>query len=72
MAGFTIHQAKTQLSRLIQRVRKGERIIIKNRNAPVAELRATTGGKKRLGRYEGQVRMSDDFDAPLADFESDS
>ena len=66
----TIHQAKTHLSRLIQAALRGEEIVIANRDKPVARLvpiRASAD-KRRLGTARGQVRMSDDFDAPLEDF----
>lgn len=37
---FGIHEAKTKFSKLIQRVRKGHRIIITDRGVPVATLNA--------------------------------
>ena len=38
METVNIHQAKTNLSRLLSRVEHGEEIIISNRGVPVAKL----------------------------------
>lgn len=63
----SIHEAKTHLSRLLQRVLAGEEIIIAKSGQPIAKL--TPIGKpvqdRRPGRYLGQFRIADDFDAPL-------
>jgi prevent-host-death family protein len=67
MPAYSVHQAKSQLSKLIQRVARGEKVIIRNRNQPVAELKAVSTPERRLGRYTGQVKMAADFDAPLDD-----
>lgn len=62
-----IHQAKTHLSRLLQRVANGEEIIIARAGEPIARLvriqpeRAT----RPLGMDEGSVKIAEDFDAPL-------
>ncbi|MFZ0523745.1 MAG: type II toxin-antitoxin system Phd/YefM family antitoxin [Candidatus Acidiferrales bacterium] len=62
-----IHQAKTHLSRLLQRVANGEEIIIARAGEPIARLvriqpeRAT----RPLGMDEGAIKMAEDFDAPL-------
>ena len=59
-----IHEVKTDLSRYLKKLKKGERLLICNRNEPVAELRLidTTKRKRRFGSFKGQVRMSTDFD----------
>ena len=59
-----IHQVKTDLSRYLKRLKKGERLLICNRNEPVAELRLIdkTKRRRRFGTFKGQVRMSSDFD----------
>jgi prevent-host-death family protein len=63
-----VHQAKTQLSRLLRAVASGEEIIIANRGVPVARLSpaAKEGPKRKLGDMAGQIWISDDFDAPLS------
>jgi len=64
-----IHEAKTQFSRLVQRVLAGEEIIIANRGVPVARLSPVHGQrpKRNLGFYGDSIKIPDDFDAPLPD-----
>ena len=40
MISINIHEAKTQLSKYLAKLRPGERILICKRNVPIAELRA--------------------------------
>lgn len=62
-----IHQAKTHLSRLLQRVAAGEEVTIARAGIPVARLVAAEPRKKvrPLGFARGQVWVAEDFDAPL-------
>jgi prevent-host-death family protein len=62
-----IHQAKTHLSRLLQRVAGGEEITIARAGKPIARLVAVESQAKvrPLGMDRGKVWVSDDFDAPL-------
>ena len=62
-----VHEAKTQLSRLLKRVTDGEEIIISRAGVPVAKLIAVAplSGQRPLGSMEGQIYVADDFDAPL-------
>lgn len=62
-----VHEAKTQLSRLLQRVSTGEEIVIANRGVPVAKLVPVARAKSRreLGIDRGRLKVADDFDAPL-------
>lgn len=63
-----VQEAKTHLSRLLQRVEAGERVVITRRGTPVAVLAAApTEGPIELGWLRGQIKIDDDFDAPLAD-----
>lgn len=67
MKSVNTHEAKTQFSRLLRRVAAGEEITIANRGVPVARLVPVRSDKPRrkLGELEGQIWISDDFDAPL-------
>ncbi len=69
METINIHQAKTQLSRLIERVNAGEEIVIAKAGRPVARLvPATSAGPPRTpGLMKSRIRVSKDFDAPLTD-----
>ena len=64
-----VHEAKTHLSRLLERTAAGEQIVIAKAGRPVARLVpiATASGDRELGRDRGLVWMADDFDAPLPD-----
>jgi len=68
METINIHQAKTNLSRLLSRVELGEEIVIANRGVPVAKLvpfRGTSDRKSSLGKDRGLFTVPDDFNAPL-------
>ncbi len=67
MPTINIHQAKTHLSQLLQRVAAGEEITIANRGVPVARLVPLehAGTRRQLGIERDRVRISEDFDAPL-------
>jgi prevent-host-death family protein len=63
---FNIHEAKTQFSRLVERVESGEEIIINRAGTPVARLVPLTEGVRRRGRgtWRGLLTMSSDWDSP--------
>ena len=63
MATFTIHQAKTQLSKLIARAEAGEEIVIARGKEPVAKLTpiATPKRRPRFGALQGQLNIPDSF-----------
>lgn len=62
-----IHEAKTHLSRLLQRVAEGEEVVIARAGEPIARLvRIQSEHTARpLGMYEGSVVVPDDFNDPL-------
>ena len=62
-----IHEAKTHLSRLLQRVAGGEEITIARAGKPVARLISVTVSAtvRPLGMDQGRFRVPDDFNAPL-------
>jgi prevent-host-death family protein len=66
-----IHEAKTQLSRLLKKVEEGEEITIARAGVPVAKLIAVVPEKKKrpLGIARGQIWISPDFDAPDPELE---
>ena len=59
-----IHEAKTQLSKLVERASKGETIIIAKAGKPMVKVTAIDAPKKikRFGFLEGQITVPDDFD----------
>ena len=62
-----VHEAKTHLSRLLEQVAQGEEVVIAKSGRPVARLVAVKGstGRRKPGSAKGQIKMCDDFDAPL-------
>lgn len=71
MHKVNIHEAKTHLSRLIQKALEGEEIVIAKGNRPLVRLEVLpeARGPRRLGSGRGLiVRMDEAFDAPLEDF----
>ena len=63
---FNIHEAKTQLSRIIERVEKGEQIVISRAGVPVAKVVPLPKRANRQGRgsLAGRIELSDDWDSP--------
>jgi prevent-host-death family protein len=50
-----VHAAKTQLSKLIDAVARGERVVITRHGAPAAELVAARKARLRIGGLKGRV-----------------
>ncbi|MCL4264076.1 MAG: type II toxin-antitoxin system Phd/YefM family antitoxin [Anaerolineae bacterium] len=72
MTQVTIHEAKTNLSRLIQQALAGEEIVIARGKQPLVRLVALPEAQtaRRIGNAKGVLLyMADDFDAPLDDFQ---
>ena len=67
MPAVNIHEAKTHLSRLVDRAAAGEVIVIAKSGKPVAKLIAFSGdtNPRVPGSMRGQIHVPDDFDAPL-------
>ncbi len=72
MKTVTIHQAKTNLSRLIERACEGEEVIIARGSQPVARLvaLATKKGNRKPGNWKGKLRVGSEFFEPLPESES--
>jgi prevent-host-death family protein len=63
-ASYNIHEAKTQLSRILERVERGEEVIISRAGTPVAKVVPLTGAVRRRGRgiLRGRLHLSEDWD----------
>lgn len=70
MTQVNIHEAKTHLSKLIEKVINGEEVIIAKGNKPVVKLVLIDGLKpvRKLGTAKNLVEIAADFDEPLEDF----
>lgn len=65
MAMFNTHEAKTHLSRLLDRVAAGEEIVIGRAGKPVAKLIPYTEKKKprKAGAWKGKIWLAPDWDS---------
>ena len=68
---INIHEAKTHLSRLVERVEAGEEITLARAGRPVARLVPYRARQepRRAGLWKGRVSIGPDFDEPLPEFE---
>jgi antitoxin (DNA-binding transcriptional repressor) of toxin-antitoxin stability system len=70
MIRLNIHEAKTNLSKYLDRLAKGEKILLCRRNVPIAEIRPLppkTGDKRPVGLAKGQFEVPESFFDPLPD-----
>lgn len=69
MTMVNIHEAKTHLSRLLERVEAGEEIVIARAGKPVARLTPfeEAAPSRVPGTGRGEIRTGDDFDDDLPD-----
>jgi antitoxin (DNA-binding transcriptional repressor) of toxin-antitoxin stability system len=70
MIKLNVHEAKTHLSRYLDRLLEGESIILCRRNVPIAEIRPLPKerqGKRPIGLAAGKFEISPDFFKPLPD-----
>lgn len=67
MRAINVHAAKTAFSKLLDRVEAGEEIVIARAGKPVARLVPLQRKRKKRvpGLLKGQLRIANDFDAPL-------
>ena len=59
-----MHEAKSQLSALAEKVWRGERVVIAKAGKPYLDLLPHRDNRiqRKPGRFKGQIRMADDFD----------
>jgi prevent-host-death family protein len=69
MGVVNTHEAKTNLSRLLDEVQDGEEVVIARGNKPMARLvpYSAKSTARSPGYLKGKIRVADDFDAPLPD-----
>lgn len=67
-----MHEAKTKLSQLAEKVLSGEKVVIAKSGKPYLDLIPHKPGKKRIpGSYKNQIEISDDFDETPVDIIED-
>ena len=70
MVTVNIHEAKTQLSRLLVRMQEGEEVVIARNGAPIARLEPyKPPGKRQPGAWKGLITVGPEFFEPLPEDE---
>lgn len=66
-----MHDAKSSLSRLVKRAAAGETIYIANHGRPIAMLTRVPSDNSKIpwDSYKDLIEMTDDFDAPMEEFQ---
>jgi antitoxin (DNA-binding transcriptional repressor) of toxin-antitoxin stability system len=73
MAQFTVHEAQSNLSRLLALVERGEEVTIMRDGKPVADLvrHRRKSGLRKLGALAGTISLPEGWDAPMTDEQAD-
>jgi prevent-host-death family protein len=69
MGTVNVHEAKTHLSKLLERVEAGEEVTIARAGKPIARLVPLAPQPRVAGDLAGRGRIAADFDAPMTDEE---
>jgi len=70
MIRLNIHEAKTHLSKYLEKLVAGETIILCKRNIPIAEIRPIRQNRERkrpIGLAKGEFKLTSEFFEPLPD-----
>ena len=71
MQTYNIHEAKTQLSKLVEMAARGDSFVIAKAGKPMVKVTALetpdASQRKRFGFLSGQIKVPDDFDTMGAD-----
>ena len=70
MITVNVHEAKTNLSRLLAKVEAGEEVVIARSGTPVAQIVSVQKqGKREFGSMKGRIKLDDSFFDPLPEEE---
>ena len=73
MMTVSVHEAKTQLSKLLDLLEEGEDIVILRHGRPVAHLvRAQAAAKPQLGSMKGEITWKEGWERAMSDEESEA
>jgi len=67
MAAYNVHEAKSNLSRLLEQVEQGEEVVIARHGTPVAKLVAIPQRERVLGSLKGRLTAESGWDAAISD-----
>jgi len=69
----SVHEAKTQLSKLLDLLEQGEDIVILRHGKPVAHLvRAKSAAKPQFGTMRGEIEWQEGWERPMTPKEADA
>jgi len=73
MPRFNVHEAKSNLSRLLALVEQGEEVIIMRNGKPVADLvrHRRKAGRRTLGALAGTISLPEGWDSPMTNEQAD-
>lgn len=71
MADYNVHEAKSNLSRLLEQVERGEEVVIARHGKPVAKLVPVSRPKRVLGSMRGLITAKTGWDAPISGEEAE-
>jgi len=71
MSTYNIHEAKTHFSKLLERVLKGEEVVIAKAGKPIARILPIVNDAPRRipGNDAGKIIIAPNFDDPLEEFD---
>lgn len=72
MPQFNIAEAKARFSELVERALAGDEVVVARDNKPLLKLVPLADARRPRtpGSARGKIRMSQDFDASLPDFDA--
>ena len=65
----SVYEAKSKLSQMINKALEGEEVVITRNGKDTVKLTPIPKKRSWIGMYEGQIKIHDDFDDPLPEFE---
>jgi prevent-host-death family protein len=71
MPAYNVHEAKSNLSRLLEQVERGEEVVIARHGKPVAKLVPVSRSKRMLGSMSGLITEQAGWDAPMSGQEAE-
>ena len=72
MPVYTVHEAETQLGKLMERAERGEEVIVARGDKPAMRIAPVAAGnkpKREPGGFEGQIVIHDSFFEPMTEVE---
>ena len=65
----SVYEAKSKLSQMINKALDGEEVVITRNGEETVKLIPVLKKRNWIGMYKGQIKIHDNFDAPLEEFE---